>query len=61
MHVSPPEPLEAVPAPGIVRTQLGRRLREVALLRRLLRLAEAIHRDCPPRSTTDPDSETSDG
>lgn len=39
------EPLAAIPDPRMVRLDLGKRLRELRLLRRLLRLCEAIERE----------------
>lgn len=42
------EPLAAVPDPRMVRDVLGKRLRELRLLRRLLRLSEAVNRERQP-------------
>lgn len=38
-------PLAAVPDPLAVRAELGQRLRELRLLRRLLKLSEAVERE----------------
>ena len=50
------EPLANVPDPRTVRSELGRRLRELRLLRRLLRLSEAV--DQERRPSIDPAKET---
>jgi hypothetical protein len=42
------EPLATVPDPRTVRLDLGKRLRELRLLRRLLRLCEAVERERQP-------------
>lgn len=42
------EPLATVPDPRMVRADLGKRLRELRLLRRLLRLSEAVNRERQP-------------
>ncbi|WP_417733012.1 hypothetical protein [Rosistilla oblonga] len=42
------EPLATVPDARTVRAELGKRLRELQLLRRLLRLAEAVDRERKP-------------
>lgn len=42
------EPLAAIPDPRMVRMDLGKRLRELRLLRRLLRLCEEVERERQP-------------
>ncbi|MEI8213638.1 MAG: hypothetical protein WCI02_15935 [Planctomycetota bacterium] len=42
------EPLAVVPDPRTVRMDLGKRLRELRLLRRLLRLCEEVERERQP-------------
>jgi hypothetical protein len=45
------EPLSRVPDPWAVRVELGRRLRELRLLRRLLRLSEAVDQERRPSAS----------
>jgi hypothetical protein len=49
MEATKNEPLATLPDPRMVRMELGRRLRELRLLRRLLRLSEAIDSERKPR------------
>ncbi len=37
------DPIDTIPRPQVVRDRLGRALREVDVLRRLLRVAEHVH------------------
>lgn len=37
--------VDQIPLPQVVHSQIGHRLREIALLRRLLRLSQEVHRE----------------
>jgi hypothetical protein len=45
LHSLAPDPIEKLPAPGTVREKLSCTLRQVRLLRQLLRLAERAAKD----------------
>jgi hypothetical protein len=38
--ITPPDALETIPPPSVVREQINKKARELSLLRRLLRVAE---------------------